>query len=899
MSRAPRSRTRAAGLVWRHLVSGGATPLLLALLLTIAVFVVAAVPRALTALADAELRAELADTSPLRADLTGGGSFGVLLTRGVDRTGDALFGELDDYIERVAADMEPPLGPALASPDWTVQLADEDASPQDPENRARASVSLVIDLEWRDRVQLIEGEAPAVWTGTTDGDDDPATRPPIEIAMPRDLAERMGLRVGDQLDYRLAPLRVSAIYDAVDPGDVNWVRYPELRQARLPASSLEGAALIGSVYVDPGSAGGLARELQNAQLRVWWGVDGDRLRFDDIPEVLAQLRQLGALGQPVGTAQYLEFQSGLDFAMGRVTDRVGTVTALLALLGSAPLGAVLALLALGVGAVVARRRPGLLLASARGASAAQLRGTMLVEGALIAVPAAAVGVVAAHLLLPAGPAFDGLTGPLLMAAAVPLLFVAQPLAEGSSRARSPRGRPIGRVRLVVELAVLGLAVLAAVLLARRGLTAQSPGEVVAGVDPLLAAAPLLITLGVAVLVLRLLPLPLRALQRGMHRRRGAVGLVGAASAVRGGAVGALAVLALLTGVVATVFGIVMAGTLAAGVNTAARDAVGSDIQVTAPDIDTTLIDAIRAEPGVAAAVGLDDVGGVDLVAADGRLRVQVVFTDLDALPSVREGLAAPTGTGPAIYLSPEVAERISGDTASLGGLKVTVAGKLTTPLPGVETAWVVAERDDQAAVSGLQFAPGRVLVAVQPGADVGTVADRLRELATEAQRDGRSAVTVTDTPSQIAAAYARPTTFALVSGIAAGAVGALLLAALAIGVATASAAERRNRTLGVLAVLGMPVRSRRALLAWELAPLAIAAILAGLAVGLALPFVVAGSVDLQGYVGGVTPVTPQIPAALVGGAMLLIALIVLATGALAAAVARRADPSSTLRIGVE
>ena len=60
--------------------------------------------------------------------------------------------------------------------------------------------------------------------------------------------------------------------------------------------------------------------------------------------------------------------------------RVTSVSALLALTASGPIGVVLAVFALGVQSVIERRRAALALASARGAASWSLRGAMLLEG---------------------------------------------------------------------------------------------------------------------------------------------------------------------------------------------------------------------------------------------------------------------------------------------------------------------------------------------------------------------------------------------------------------------------------------------------------------------------------------------------------------------------------------
>src|SRR5690606_12270442 len=114
-----------------------------------------------------------------------------------------------------------------------------------------------------------------------------------------------------------------------------------------------------------------------------------------------------------------------------------------------------------------------------------------------------------------------------------------------------------RARWVLEVGILGLAGVSLVLLARRGLV-ESSGVV--GVDPLLAAMPLLVATAVGVVVLRIIPFPLLAVLRLERTRGPATGLVGAARAVRAPALGFPAAIALVIGIAVVVSSAVLATT---------------------------------------------------------------------------------------------------------------------------------------------------------------------------------------------------------------------------------------------------------------------------------------------------------------------------------------------------
>jgi putative ABC transport system permease protein len=97
----------------------------------------------------------------------------------------------------------------------------------------------------------------------------------------------------------------------------------------------------------------------------------------------------------------------------------------------------------------------------------------------------------------------------------------------------------------------------------------------------------------------------------------------------------------------------------------------------------------------------------------------------------------------------------------------------------------------------------------------------------------------------------------------------------------------------------MTPRQVRGLVAWELAPVAIAAVVAGSALGLALAFIVTGLLDLRPFVGGTDPVEPAVPVALVAAVSVGFALVVIAAGFIAIAAARRISPATTVKMGAE
>ena len=220
--------------------------------------------------------------------------------------------------------------------------------------------------------------------------------------------------------------------------------------------------------------------------------------------------------------------SGLETSLGRYTNQQSAVAALLAVVQAGVLATLLGLIALAAGLVVDRRRAEFALIRARGGAAATIGGRLLAETLLVVPAAVLAGWLAGALLPGRAPAHGWL--PLLAVAAVATLTapvlatVTQRHPAFAGRRRDlTRSRPSAR-RLIGEAFVVLLAVLGVLLVRRRGLAASD------GVDPYLVVVPVLLAVAVALVVLRLLPWPLRLAGRLAARARGAVPFLGLAGA---------------------------------------------------------------------------------------------------------------------------------------------------------------------------------------------------------------------------------------------------------------------------------------------------------------------------------------------------------------------------------
>lgn len=893
-----RSRLSTPGLLTRHLRSGAIGSVLVAILIAASVLAVALAPRALVVLGTSELRHQLGTESPALLDLTGIGNLG--LTDGqTSPTLDNMFGSSNDAIARIRERLPQPLRDHVGETQWVVTTTPGEAT-LPVQLPVAVSLGLSIDLDWQDRVHFVEGVAPAAWSGSAADTVLPTDRPPIEIAISTDVARQLQVRVGDMLGYRPAPLLVAGIYELNEVDDAYWVHESNLAKVLVDQEPGKITTLKASVYVDPLTIGGMAGTFAGGKLSAFLEFDPRAVDYAEVRTLQTQVLQLEAAHVPLPLFGDLNFRSGLPDAMGRVISRVTSASALLALCVSGLLGVLLAVFALGVQSIIDRRRPALALAAARGAGSLQLRSSTILEGVLISLPGSAIALGLATMLIPVEVGPEGWVMPALVALAPPVLFG---VLTSPRTLRAPRTdlqvRSRSRARWVAELAVVGLAVLSLFLLARRGLVASSA---IVGIDPLLAATPLLLAAAVCIGVLRLYPLPLIAVQRLLRRRRGSTGVLGAARAIRDPALGFVAALALVVGISIVVFSTVMATTLRAGLVQAAQDSVGGDVQIAAHVITPSIVDQVTAVDGVSAAVAVASTSDVELTIGSDPTNVYVVMADTTTLHAVRPDipvLAEKVDGRIPLLVSSDWSDRVSGNTLALGARDAEKVGTISSSaIPGATRHYVLMDSAFASEVGTSASEPDRILVRLKAGVSAADIATQLDTLVTAAQPETvRGLVVVSDAESLLAATRASPTVASLDSALLLAALASLLLTMLSVVLASVAAATTRNRLVGVLRILGMSPRQLRAVQAWELGPVALTAVVVGTALGLVLPLIVTNALDLRPFVGGELQPTSVVDPLWVAAAVGAFVIVVFLAGVIAAALGRRFAPAGALKMG--
>lgn len=848
-----------------------------------------------------------------------------------------------DGLQRVRAAQPEPLRSLLQRGQFYVDVDPLRQAPDDPDSDiAQIELQYRVDPILPEKVRLVEGDWPSPTLPLSDvqfaGPDGPSAGPgeALDILLSADAASQLCWEVGEVRDVpAAAPTRLSGTYVPVNPDDPHWAHSTYGAELGVFDDLNLGKQARAAAYLAPGSPGvltpGSVRELH-----LWYPLDAGDIPGDDVGALTAQLGALTASQVPLvqesaGRADQgpSERLAGLEARF--VTEIFGVLrdlsvqqhatASILAIVAVGPFGVALAVFALGARLVVTRRRATLALACARGGSSRQVRGVLAAEGALLGLPAALLGHAVAGLIAP--PTTPWPWPALLVALLVGLVpSAALGLASSSPSLRDTRsdlGSPGagGRLRWVLEAGLVVLAALAVWRLLDRGLTGvalpdtaeaaigSSTDETgiaaVTGVDPLVAATPVLLALAAAVLTLRLYPVPLRALTRALHSRTSLSPFVGAARSLRDPAGGLVPALAMILGIAVTATSAVLASTVTDGAERAVWTGNGAQIRLSGPRVTEELVTTLGGVPGVAEVSRVAEGSRtVQVTGAGDTARSVTVYLVDDALPMVQA--AAP--------LLPALPDELYADGAPLpvltGGGLSQAAGEVTISdagpaqvlghldeLPGVRTdrRFLVMARSVWEATGGRVSVGTLALLSVDADADRESVAQAVAHEVPNSR---------VETPrARLEEFRAQPLTSGLTRIFSVTVPVTTGLTVLAILLVQAIGSPGRVRLLAVLRTLGSSRRQSRALTIWELAPMLAAASAVGSLLGVAIPWLLLRAIDLRGLTGSATQPALSIDPVTLG----LVTLGVLATVAgavtVSAALAARTDLAQHLRLGEE
>lgn len=845
----------------------------------------------------------------------------------VDREGDDLLARVPPTVAGVVSSRET----VIDSQRWHVESTTPDPT----------FVRFRIQPGAETRLHYVAGRAPTAVMTTVDLPPPPQPVPGgaqtranvLEVAISADSVKPIGYGLGEMLllkpDARdplvagnrdgVAALKIVGLFTVDDPGDPFW--YDDHALEHVSYRLLGGDQL----FVDVTALIPAASYLPMLQIvggditgaRTTWRlfVDPDRLRSSTIGALDRDLRKLETIyPRSTGGARPLEaagMQSGLLNLVTTHEARWTSATAILTVVAIGP--AAVALGALGLIAAVAarRRRPALALVRNRGASVGQAVRAVLLEGAIVAIPAAAVAIAVAIAIVPSDQGRPTILAATVVGFAAVVLLVATGL-PGTAAGVAARGDdavpgrgPTPR-RLVLDVTIVLVTATGAWLLRERGVRGSSAAGTLQAADPLIAAVPALAGIAAGVAAVRLVPLPLRVLGRIAARGRGLVAPLALRRAASGATTAALVVVLLATASIGT-FASTALVHLGRASAASTWQSVGAPFRVAS------------TAGSLPHALDLTSVAGVRSVANDfrvlvafgtSRIRVQLNAIDAPAYAAIVTGSPAdpelpPEMLGPApdelpVVVSSSLAARPDGVKLDqrfpilIDGVpfKVHVLA-VRDAVPGIPATGVfavISRTQLKELQPGLDLAPSIVFVDAPESAAAGIRA---------AVAAATPAATV-DSRAELEQAFTdSPVTAAIIAGVAIASLVAAIYAALAVTAALALAGAARLVEVAQLRTLGLSRRQAAGLAALEHGPTVLLAFVAGVALGLGLFALLEPGLGLDALVGARVDVQLTADPRQLG--LILVGVLAIATVGigLAAWTQRRGAPVAALRRGTE
>jgi putative ABC transport system permease protein len=742
---------------------------------------------------------------------------------------------------------------------------------------------LVAQAGLASHVRVLSGRLPSPETGNggTDG-----SRYTMDAVVTQQTATTMHLKVGQTVHLSLlspTPLRIkiTGIVAARDAGEVYWrentdLLKPEVRVPPPPPGSDPKPYWHFALLVDRQAAAAMPLLGAGASLYWYHPLDASSLTAHDVDALRAELASFASgpaatsLADATGV-QGIEVNDGISTILDQFTsDRDATQP--LVLIASVGVGTTaLAVLLMAGGLAAERRRGDVGLLRSRGGSLRGIFGRLAGETAACAVPAGALGTLLALLTVPVGGTGGARIGlPLLLGALVTAAGVLALPLRSVVAVRKPRppvredlasARP-SRRRLVAELTVTVLVVGAVAALRRRG-----TGD---GADPFLAAAPVLVAVAAALVLLRVYPLPLRWLARPASRLTGAVTHIGLARAGRAPSTNQLPLLAVLVALTITSFG----GSVLAGIDhsrdRAATEGVGADARIDArASFGADLAGKVAKLPGA----GLVTTARVDAAGPNPAFGkpYSLVTVDPAAYAALTRAIGLPafpasvfdgdkgSGVLPAVVsagLADQMGSVPNQIQTAVGIVSVRAAATLprTPAAPGDEFIIVSARQLAQRHPDVSRFrqysgptvllamdAPGRQIDARGLRALVAHGSGEDPYVTVQVRSELRAALT--DSPLQHSARRVYLAAIAVGAGYS----------ALALLLSLLQAAPGRSTMLARLRTMGMTRRQSRRLVLLETLPQALLAAVGGVLVGIAVIPLLRPGVDLHALTFGNAP----------------------------------------------
>jgi putative ABC transport system permease protein len=740
----------------------------------------------------------------------------------------------------------------------------------------------------------------------------------FQVAVTTATAARLGVHVGSRLRTAGQTLVVTGIIRPASPASAFWTVDPLVAAPRLTQLCTDCTPFLSTgAFVGRAEVPAVQAYLGTEALRALWSfpLDLQSVTADQAAglqrdlQATSYLPVAGSIGTRLGIptnqgAPFVaSFSNGLTTILPPFVATDDAVQRALSLLfvSLAVIAAVVVLL--GARLVTVHRDREFAMMRARGASLRQLALVALRGGAVVVLPAAAVAVAAAVTVTP-GPA-SWLSW--WLAGAIVAVALAGPPALAAWRHRARRGAdragaaPQARRRVavarrwVIDATLVCAAVGGLVILRQQGL--PPPGSI----DLFTAAAPVLVAIPAALLVMRGYPLVLRQLTRVTGRRSGVVMIVGLARGSAAAQAGVLPAFALVLAFAVAAFAGMARSAVAAANVAASWQTAGADATIIAPEVGLGITPA--AQRAIADVPGVQRTAAVAVTTGTSGQGLNLPVAVVD--PSSYAALTAATP------LPPFPAAALARPAAPQARVPVLVSPAARDILRGRSSLYVAGRTM-------------RVQVVGSPGSFVGVTSGGgfavLPRWALGAQAPSATAMAVVGPHLNIAALIAtvhrtvpgsqvtlRSQVLAGIAGaplphggyvtFAQGAGAAAGLSLLVLALTLVLSARSREMTLARLATMGLgPAQSRRITVV-ETLPAIFAATVGGAACALALVPLVGPSVNLAAFTG--TPVVVPLHANLTAIAAIAAGLVALgwATLAVQSRLARSHGTTEALRVG--
>ena len=740
--------------------------------------------------------------------------------------------------------------------------------------------------------QMVAGRLPV--TGS-----EPGKQAVVQAAVTTATAARFGLKVGTRLNAGQVQLVITGIIRPTNPASTFWslesvAARPALTQAPAPQLPY----WIGAVFVGPGALPLIEANIGPGEMQVIWAYTAalGGLTAGQANGLEASVTSLVSSGAtvitPAGNPVTATISSQIPAILAPFTSGESAVAPVLELLyvSLAVIGAVVVLL--GARLVAQRRAAEFTLMRARGAALYQLGWLVLRASVVIAAAAGAVAALLAIGLTPGdGDAvawwLAGITIAVTLAGPVLISVVPQRVAApatGRPERRTAGRRPAAR-RIIVEIALLALAIGGLVVLRNEGLSSGNSGLYT-------SAAPVLVAIPVAVVLLRCYPLLARELARLAGMTRGVVAFVGLTRATRTPPGTVLPAFALVLVLAMVAFPDMVSTAVTRSQVAESWQQVGADAIIQAPPnqaIPAALQGQISSVPGVVSTAAAE----VDAASLSAGTELSVMYVDpaqyaavIEQAPGPRFPLAALSGDGgsgqagaivPAVASTNAAAQLIgtAPTSVTIGTSTITIRLAGRAGVPGVPGAAGVGPGVTVIvpAQASSSLVPNVMLVA-GPGLDAARLsADVSRALP---------GASVTFRATALAALTTAPVPQAAQAALTQGLATAAGFGALVLLLSLLLTAWTRDMTLARLATMGLRRWQAQLLQATETLPPVVAAAIGGVACAWLLVPLVGSSLNLAAFAGtGSAAAVTLAVVPLVGSAagLVLAALLVLAVQA--------------------